>query len=197
MQRILWTRIHLAAQSSKRIRQVELDDFFLLFCSFSLQTISQDKYTVGEDATKLFPKDSCPTLLYNQFSGGGVNLPQTHVFATELAFCATSAAMHVGRGKLIRGERLVWSSKQKTHHLLSAQRHLGTWSIIHLVRWVPLFLLTQLLSHSFIPSFTYNYTKKSCYLNRILLSFCLCLLVCCIRKKETIASFDHSIDQWQ
>ena len=39
-----------------------------------------------------------PYLLKLKVKVKGVNLPQSHVFATELVFCSTSA---VGRGKLI------------------------------------------------------------------------------------------------
>ena len=95
----LWAGCHLAAQSWRRIRQVDGDSIFLFRCVFSLQTVSKEKHTVRKDATKLLCQDSCPTLLHTQSSRRGVNLPQTHDFVTEVVFCSTSA---VGRGKLIR-----------------------------------------------------------------------------------------------
>ena len=116
MQRALWAGYHLAAQSSWRIRQVDGDNIFLV-SFFSLQTVSKEKHTVGEDATKLLCQDSCQTLLHTQSSGRGVNLPQTHDFVTGVVFCSTSA---VGRGKLI-GES-AWSSKQKSTLLIYYRR---------------------------------------------------------------------------
>ena len=82
------------------------------FASFPCRLFNGINTQLVKTQRASFLKDSSPTLLYNQFSGGGVNLPQTHVFATELAFCATSA---VGRGKLIRGEYLAQQAKKHSY----------------------------------------------------------------------------------